>query len=64
MPVRVFPPWWYTIRYLWSVIYTLQALDIPVMDKKITMVEWCRQSDVPLYAWMVEEVTGLPAGSL
>ena len=64
MPAAVLPDWVYTLGNLGIVLNFLFWSPIPVMDKKITIVEWAERSNVPLEAWMVEAATGLPAGSL
>ena len=61
---EVFPSSWLRPEALDLVLDFIAAMPISVRDKKATLYEWAKWAGVELEAWMVERVTGLPAGEV
>ena len=61
---EAFPPEWMHARMKWFVLHRLRMLPVSARRKKGALYEWCVVVGVRLSAWMVEYVTGLPAGEV
>lgn len=61
---EAFPPEWMFAHMLRFVLRRLRALPFSARRKKGALYEWCVAVGVHMKGWMVEYVTGLPAGEV
>lgn len=61
---EAFPPGLMRPEMLRAVLNWIRMLPLDNRIKKATLYEWCMTVGVDLEGWMVEYVTGLPAGEV
>ncbi len=64
MVTDVFPSSWFDPDLIELVIDWIANLPIDAEDKKRTFMGWAEEVGVEIEAWMVERLTGLPAGEV